>query len=98
MASLAAYLLLNLSTPVQVLDAPEHRNRQEHRGLPGPETRYRRFTRGRFRLAWYTDEESLARDRASDGMFPLMTNDRTLTLRDVLEAYPRPARDPRTSL
>ncbi len=74
---------------VQVLDAPEHRYRQEHRGRPGPETRYRRITRERFRLAWHTDENALARDRASDGMFPLVTNDRTLTPRAVLEAYKR---------
>ncbi len=74
---------------VQVLDAPEYRYRQEHRGRPGPETRYRRFTRDRFRLAWHTDEEALTRDRASDGMFPLLTNDRTLTPREVLEAHHR---------
>jgi hypothetical protein len=30
---------------VQVLDAPEYRYRQEHRGRPGPGTRYRRLTR-----------------------------------------------------
>jgi transposase len=74
---------------VKVLDAPEHRYRQEHRGRPGPQTRYVRVTRARFRLAWHTDEEALARDRASDGMFPLLTNDRTLTPREVLEAHRR---------
>ena len=74
---------------VQVLDAPEYRYRQDHRGRPGPGTRYRRITRARFRLAWHTDEEALTHDRASDGMFPLLTNDRTLTPREVLEAYHR---------
>lgn len=74
---------------VQVLDAPEYRYRQEHRGRPGPATRYRRITRDRFRLAWSTDEDALTRDRASDGMFPLLTNDRRLTPREVLEAYHR---------
>jgi transposase len=74
---------------VQVLDAPEYRYRQEQRGRPGPATRYRRITRERFRLDWHTDEDALAHDRASDGMFPLVTNDRTLTPRAVLEAYKR---------
>jgi len=74
---------------VTVLDAPEHRYRQEHRGRPGPGTRYRRITRDRFRLVWQTDDEAVTRDRTSDGMFPLLTNDRTLTPRAVLEAYQR---------
>jgi transposase len=74
---------------VAVLDAPEYRYRQEHRGRPGPGTRYRRITRARFRLAWQTDHEAVARDHASDGMFPLLTNDHTLTPREVLEAYQR---------
>jgi transposase len=74
---------------VDVLDAPEYRYRQEHRGRPGPGTRYRRITRTRLRLAWQTDHEAVARDHASDGMFPLLTNDHTLTPREVLEAYQR---------
>jgi len=74
---------------VQVLDAPEYRYRQEHRGRPSAGTRYRRITRDRFRLTWHTDEDALTRDRVSDGMFPLLTNDRTLTPRAVLEAYQR---------
>jgi len=74
---------------VDILDAPEYRYRQEHRGRPGPETRYRRIIRQRFRLVWHTDEDTVRRDRTSDGMFPLLTNDRMLTPRAVLEAYRR---------
>jgi transposase len=74
---------------VEVRDAPEHHYRQEHRGRPGPQTRYVRLTRDRFLLAWRTDEEALSRDLASDGMFPLLTNDRTLSPREVLEAHQR---------
>lgn len=74
---------------VDVLDAPEYRYRQEHRGRPGPRTRYQRITRDRFRLAWHIDHAAVARDCASAGMFPLLTNDRTLTPREVLDAYQR---------
>lgn len=74
---------------VDILDAPEYRYRQEHRGRPGPATRYRRIIRQRFRLVWHTDEDTVRRDRTSDGMFPLLTNDRMLTPRAVLEAYRR---------
>jgi hypothetical protein len=61
----------------QVAEESEHRFRQEARGRPGPRTRYRRLTRRRLQLAWALDEASLAYDRKSDGMYPLLTNDRS---------------------
>ena len=38
-------------------------------------------------MQWNTDEDAIAYDRRSDGMYPLMTNDRTLTDAQVLEAH-----------
>lgn len=67
----------------------EHRFVQEHRGRPGPETRYRRQTSEWLRLHWELDEEKLAYDRRSAGMYPLLTNDRKLSPRQVLEAHKR---------
>jgi transposase len=65
----------------------EHRFTQLQRGRPGPKTAYRRKTRRRFDITWATDEVRIAYDRKSDGMYPLLTNDRTLSPRQVLEAH-----------
>jgi len=65
----------------------EHRFRQARRGRPGPETPYRKITRQRWDVEWTLDETTIAYDRKSDGMYPLLTNDRTLTPAQVLEAH-----------
>ncbi|EQD27766.1 Transposase, partial [mine drainage metagenome] len=56
-------------------------------GRPGPETAYRKVTKRRFDITWSVDEEAIAYDHRSDGMYPLMTNDRTLSSAQVLEAH-----------
>jgi transposase len=65
----------------------EQRFRQWRRGRPGPQTTYRKLTRRRWDLGWRLDDAALAYDRKSDGMYPLLTNDRTLTPAQVLEAH-----------
>jgi hypothetical protein len=60
---------------------------QERRGRPGANTRYRRRTRTRFTLTWDIIPDRVAYDAASDGCFPLITNDTTLTNAQVLAAY-----------
>jgi transposase len=65
----------------------EHRFRQWRRGRPGPQTAYRKLTRRRWDVAWTLDEAAVAYDRKSDGMYPLLTNDRTLTPAQVLQAH-----------
>jgi transposase len=65
----------------------EHLFRQARRGRPGPETAYRKITRRRFDIQWSTDEEAIAYDHKSDGMYPLMTNDRKLSSAEVLQAH-----------
>lgn len=74
---------------VELLRDEEHRFQQARRGRPGPNTRYVRKTRKFWRLRWRIDEEHIAYDRKSDGMYPLLTNDRTLTDAQVLEAHKR---------
>jgi transposase len=61
--------------------------RQERRGRPGADTRYRRHTRTRHTISWDTRLDVLAYDAVTDGCFPLVTNDTTLTDPDVLAAY-----------
>ncbi len=72
---------------VRLLRKEEHRFKQERKGRPGPNTRYQRITKRRWDIEWKTDEEAIAFDRRSDGMYPLLTNDRSLTPAEVLEAH-----------
>lgn len=67
----------------------EHTFRQMQRGRPGPATPYKRITRRRPDLEWALDEDAIEYDRKSDGMYPLITNDRTLTPAQVLKAHKR---------
>jgi transposase len=61
--------------------------RQEKRGRPGANTRYRKTVRTQLSIRWSTDEERIARDAASDGCFPLISNDRQLDDAGLLAAY-----------
>ncbi|OXC80426.1 Transposase [Caballeronia sordidicola] len=65
----------------------EHEYRQTRRGRPGPETAYRKITKWRFDIEWTTDEQAINYDHSSDGMYPLVTNDRSLSPAQVLEAH-----------
>jgi transposase len=74
---------------VSLKSVSEHTYRQERPGRPGPDTRYVKKTKKCWMIEWSTDEEAVAYDHASDGMYPLLTNDRALTPRQVLEAHKR---------
>lgn len=70
-----------------VTETTDETFRQEKRGRPGVDTRYRRHTRTHHRVAWAVNEDLVAHDAASDGCFPLITNDTTMTGAEVLAAY-----------
>jgi len=65
----------------------EYLFKQTRRGRPGPGTAYRKITKRRFDIEWMTDEQAVAYDHKSDGMYPLMTNDRSLSAAQILEAH-----------
>jgi transposase len=71
----------------QVGETVEETYRQERRGRPGANTRYRRHTRTRHTISGDTRLDVLAYDAVTDGCFPLITNDTTLTDAEVLTAY-----------
>ena len=48
---------------------------------------YKKVTKRRFDIQWSTDEDAIAYDHKSDGMYPLMTNDRSLSPAQVLQAH-----------
>jgi transposase len=62
---------------------------QTRPGRPGKQTHYRRLAKLRLKLEWTIDEAAVAYDQKSDGMYPLLTNDRSLTPEPVLEAHKR---------
>jgi transposase len=72
---------------VTVTAVMEKSYRQEHRGSPGASTRFRQTARRRFRLRWVVREAAVAADAASDGCFPLITNDTSLSDGELLAAY-----------
>jgi transposase len=61
--------------------------RQEKRGRPGKDTRWRRSTKQRFGLTWEANKENIQADVLSDGVFPLVTNCRDLSILDILSCY-----------
>ena len=65
----------------------EHRYKQSRRGRPGPNTVYRKITSRRYDIEWSLDEAAIAYDQKSDGMYPLLTNDRSLSPAQVLQAH-----------
>ena len=76
----------------------EPRFKQERPGRPGKDTRYRRTVHRRWRLSCATRTDRIEYDRRSDGQYPLLSNDRGLTPRQVLEAHKRqPALEKRFS-
>jgi len=74
---------------VSLKSIPEHSYRQERPGRPGPNTKYVRKTKRKWEITWQLDEEAIAYDHKSDGMYPLITNDRLLTAHQVLQAHKR---------
>ena len=70
-----------------VPEAPEEPVRQEKRGRPGKDTRYRKITRTHWHAEHTLDTDKIAYDASSDGCFPLITNDHDLTGPELLGAY-----------
>jgi transposase len=61
--------------------------RQEHRGRPGPDTRYVRSESTRFDLSWRIDHDRITQESLCDGVFPLVTNVTRMSALDLLLAY-----------
>lgn len=74
---------------VQVLEFEEETFKQETRGRPGKDTRYIRETKLRYKLSWTTSTTQIEHDQATDGVFPLITNQSEMSADDVLRAYRR---------
>jgi len=73
----------------RIVPRVEESYRQDRRGRPGKDARYRRQIRTRFDLDWTIDTERLAAESLGDGVFPLITNVLKLSEREILWAYKR---------
>jgi transposase len=61
--------------------------RQEKPGRPTKNTRYVKRVKRRFDLVYEIDTVKLAEDRATDGIFPLVTNVEAMSEQEVLQHY-----------
>jgi transposase len=72
---------------VRIEQCPRDTYRQERRGRPGKDTVYVKETSMRLDLHYTIDAEAVGRERLTDGIFPLVTNDLKLSALEVLQAY-----------
>jgi len=73
----------------EIVPRVEESYRQDRRGRPGKDTRYRKQVRTRFDLNWTINHAQLAVESLGDGVFPLITNVLDLSEREILWAYKR---------
>jgi transposase len=85
---LASYSVKRFITlTIERYERPEYR--QTKPGRPGPKTTYKRVDKRTWTIHHHVDEEVLTLTRASDGAYPLLSNDRDLTPEQVLDAHKR---------
>ncbi len=72
---------------ITVAETTSKSYKQARAGRPGPNTSYREVASTRFTLTHDIKLEMIRHDAASDGAFPLITNDRVLGDAEVLAAY-----------
>jgi transposase len=56
-------------------------------GRPGPDTLYKQVQTKSYKIRVENNAEALRRAARCDGLFPLMTNDKDLTLKEALQKY-----------
>lgn len=74
---------------VTIHEVPQEEFKQTKRGRPGKDTQYVKETRLRYRLAWQLQTTQIQEDEYTDGVFPLITNQRDMAAGEVLQAYKR---------
>lgn len=74
---------------VRIEEREEADYRQATPGRPTKETKYVKQSRLRFEIGWQVDQAALSLVEREDGVFPLISNDRTLTAEQVFRAYKR---------
>ena len=70
-----------------VTEVDMERKVQRSRGKPGPMTEYRTVIKKRFHVERKPEEENIDFDETCEGLFPLITNDRKMPLKEILSNY-----------
>ena len=71
----------------EILEEKETVFKQEKRGRPNSNTRFKCMVQKRFHVTWSSRKKNIDFDARSDGMFPLITNCENLSLVEVLDNY-----------
>ncbi|MCG7850560.1 MAG: hypothetical protein MIO93_15490, partial [ANME-2 cluster archaeon] len=71
----------------EILEEKENIFKQEKRGRPNSNTKYKYIVQKRFHVTWSPRKENIDFDARSDGMFPLITNCVDLSLVEILDKY-----------
>jgi transposase len=71
----------------EIKEATKETYRQAGPGRPSDQTRYVKKTSTRYELAYHIDSERLAAETCGDGVFPLISNDDSLSELEMLLAY-----------
>lgn len=74
---------------VMIEEVEEETYKQAKRGRPGKNTKYVKEVRTRFSLSIEIDQDRVLEAQASDGVFPLISNDRDMSPEHILQAYKR---------
>jgi transposase len=74
---------------VTITEQGQDTYRQARPGRPTKNTPYRKERRPAYSLAWELDQPPLTEAEREDGVFPLLTNDRSFDAEQVLRAYKR---------
>jgi transposase len=72
---------------VDVVTSETQEKKKTGPGRPGPQSTYLMETKVHHVLQWQIDAAALQREARQDGVFPLVTNDKKLSMLAALEAY-----------
>jgi transposase len=74
---------------VRIEERVQEHYQQDGPGRRSPKTRYTKTTEIRYTISWELDRAAISQAEREDGIFPLLTNDRTFDGEQVLRAYKR---------
>jgi transposase len=72
---------------VEIVEHVQVKRKQAGPGRPGPDTPYTTVTSKSYTIRAEENKEALALAERCDGIFPLMTNDKSLSLKQALKKY-----------
>ena len=72
---------------ITICEKKEETRGQIGRGRPGPNTKYRVYSKISYSLLWEPDEKRLRQEEGVDGIFPLITTDKSFDPKEVLLSY-----------